>query len=205
PQYVCLHNYIYRRWFRPYRSEIEGGRFLCKFFSLRDGLDSRYADSNHLDPTQDAIDEFVSLNRALCGAIEAFPTLYLTEPLVPRKHESNTERGYRKFLIENKTQQRYLLQHLFKALLMIIPPVRCAFQPSAEMGGNPVFLVRTGVEGDLSAPIDFNAIPQGRLLASATELKKNVVKVSLETAVDFVMALEAREVAAVGLRPDPAV
>ncbi|KAI8946362.1 hypothetical protein F4801DRAFT_583518 [Xylaria longipes] len=28
---VVLHNYIYRRWFRPYRSEIEHERFFCKF------------------------------------------------------------------------------------------------------------------------------------------------------------------------------
>lgn len=59
------------------------------------------------------------------------------------------------------------------------------------------------MEGDLSAPIDFQAIPQDKILTFATKLNENVIKVTLKTAVDFLSALEAREVAAVGLRPDP--
>ncbi|KAK0747562.1 hypothetical protein B0T21DRAFT_354606 [Apiosordaria backusii] len=205
PEYVFLHNYIYRRWVQPYRSEIEGGRFICEFFYLRDVVHSQYADSDHLDPTQDTIDEFISLNQALCAAIEAFRTLYLTEPIVPRARETSSERDNRELLIKDDEHQRYLLQHLFKALLLIVPPVRCRYQPSAEMGSLPVFLVRTGVEEDLSAPIDFQVIPQDKILTPATELKENVIKVTLETAVDFVSALEAREAAAVGLRLDPAL
>lgn len=59
------------------------------------------------------------------------------------------------------------------------------------------------MEGDLSAPIDFQAIPQDKILTFGTKLNDNVIKVTLKTAVDFLSALEAREVAAVGLRPDP--
>jgi hypothetical protein len=33
---TVLHNYIYRRWFRPYRSETEHDRFICKFIALQD-------------------------------------------------------------------------------------------------------------------------------------------------------------------------
>lgn len=33
---MVLHNYVYRRWFCPYRSEIEYQRFLCKFITPYD-------------------------------------------------------------------------------------------------------------------------------------------------------------------------
>ncbi|KAK0674688.1 hypothetical protein QBC41DRAFT_309341 [Cercophora samala] len=205
PVHTFIHNYIYRRWFQPYRTEIEGWRFLCKFLYLKNARHTHHADSDHLDPTQDSIDEFVSLNRVLCSAVEAYPRLYLTEPIVQRPYETDGERFCREIMASNNPTQRYVLQHLFKALLLIVPPVRCRYQPSAEMGSLPVFLVRTGVEEDLSAPIDFRGIARDKILDSATELSEDVIKVTLETAVDFLGALEAREVAAVGLRPDPAI
>ncbi|KAK4667366.1 hypothetical protein QC763_308585 [Podospora pseudopauciseta] len=203
PVYTFLYNHIYRRWFNPYRTEIEGRCFLCKLLYLKDAYHTHYAESDHLDPTQDSIDEFISLNKALCAAVEAYPKLYLTEPIVRRKYETSNERGCRETIARENPTQRYVLQHLFKALLLIVVPVRCRYQPSAEIGSLPVFLVRTGMEGDLSAPIDFQAIPQDKILTFATKLNENVIKVALKTAVDFLSALESREVAAVGLRPDP--
>ncbi|KAK4180345.1 hypothetical protein QBC36DRAFT_320387 [Triangularia setosa] len=121
-EYVFLYNYIYCRCFQPYRSEIDGGRFICKFLYLRDASHSHYADSDHLDPTQDSTEEFISLNQTLCAAVEAFQTMFLAEPIVPRPHEPSSESGCRENIArDNRPRPRYLLQHLFKALLLVVP------------------------------------------------------------------------------------
>ncbi|KAK3373912.1 hypothetical protein B0T24DRAFT_594045 [Lasiosphaeria ovina] len=61
-----------------------------------------------------------------------------------------------------------------------------------------VVLVRMGIEDGLSAPITFESIIQQDNISGGNTITK-----TLEAAIDFVTALEAREAAAFGLRPDP--
>lgn len=70
PLLIVLHNYIYRRWFQLYRSEIEHERFLCKFITLQ-GLPDEGT-----TPSQSAIDAIVSLNKAICAQVQALHSIY---------------------------------------------------------------------------------------------------------------------------------
>ncbi|PNP56341.1 hypothetical protein THARTR1_03497 [Trichoderma harzianum] len=68
----------------------------------------------------------------------------------------------------------------------------------------PVLLVRTGIGQGLSAPISFEPIAHKiKTVIQRTNSSEAVVQVTLETAVDFVMSLDKREVAAFGHQPDP--
>ncbi|KAK3291520.1 uncharacterized protein B0H64DRAFT_330440 [Chaetomium fimeti] len=97
--------------------------------------------------------------------------------------------------------EAHLLRPLFKALMAITCCADYDNEDSTTAGRFPVYLVRTGVEDGLSAPISFDAELAAHRMKFMSE---NVVKTTLEAAVDFIMALEAREAAVFGTQPDPA-
>ncbi|KAK3983835.1 hypothetical protein QBC44DRAFT_390819, partial [Cladorrhinum sp. PSN332] len=68
------------------------------------------------------------------------------------------------------------------------------------VGELPVFLVRTGVQEGLSGPISFDSI--SKFTHPDFKINDKIIKTDLETAIDFVLCLEAREAAAYGLQPD---
>ncbi|PNY26145.1 Uncharacterized protein TCAP_03924 [Tolypocladium capitatum] len=183
-----LHNYIYRRWFRPYRSEIEHQRFICKFITPQ-----------HLpsagSPSQSTVDSLVSLNRAICAEVEARRLTY------EETFAAGDEIAAYK-LARVKNHRLHILQPLFKALLIIVCFESYRNEDSKTVGRLPVFLVRTGVEDGLSAPVSFKAIAD-KIDGYAGEAR-SAIRTTLETAVDFVMDLEAREATVFGLQPNPA-
>lgn len=68
---IVMHNYIYRRWFRPYRSKIDHSRFLCKFITPTDltrDIDTR--------PWRTTVDAILSLNKAICDQVVSLPGVY---------------------------------------------------------------------------------------------------------------------------------
>jgi hypothetical protein len=92
------------------------------------------------------------------------------------------------------------LQPLFRALLVVVDSKYYKTEDdSTTVGGMPVFLVRTGTEDGLSAPITFGSIAD-KIEGYEAE-GQAVAKTSLETAIDFVIALEQRERAAFGVQP----
>ncbi|KAL6813166.1 hypothetical protein GGI42DRAFT_165563 [Trichoderma sp. SZMC 28013] len=182
---VVLHNYIYRRWFRPYRSEIDHGRFICKFIY-----------PHHLpdEPTTSmlTIRAIISLNQAICNKFEAQRSSYAEE-------RCSDTRWVESDYIEGSLDH-HILHPLFQALLIVVSGEKYNKETSETVGNLPVYLVRTGVEEGLSAPISFESIS----FKIISHLKPgSVVQVTAETAIDFVKGLEAREAAAFGLRPDP--
>lgn len=94
-----------------------------------------------------------------------------------------------------------VLQPLFRALMTIVCSERYENEDSGAVGRIPVLLVRMGVEDKLSAPITFESIA-GRINGTPKQ-DGRAVETTLETAVDFVTSLDAREAAAFGLPPDP--
>ncbi len=184
--HIVLHNYVYRRWFRPYRSEIERQRFICKFVDTIDLPEEVIA-------SQSTIDSFIAANRAVCAEVEACRAR--CNELVASRGTLQDEGG------TYLDPQFHILQPLFQALLIIISSAEYDGEDSGNIGRIPVLLVRTGVEAGLSAPITFDPIAdkvEGYLGATS-----HVVKTSLETAIGFVLDLESREAAAFGLQPDP--
>ncbi|KAK3364852.1 hypothetical protein B0T24DRAFT_537165 [Lasiosphaeria ovina] len=185
---VVLHNYIYRRWFRPYRSELGHGRFLCKFVTPA-GLGDR---GTGPFATQPILDTFVAVNKAVCAQVEQTLAEFSTLDL---------DSEYRRWGAHGRPQF-YVLQPLFRALLVVVCTDAFEHRDSGNAGDMPVLLVRTGEEQGLSAPISFDSIRDHA--SSSYGENDSAVKTTLETAVDFAMGLEAREAAVFGLKPDPA-
>ncbi|KAK4154115.1 hypothetical protein C8A00DRAFT_14749 [Chaetomidium leptoderma] len=109
--------------------------------------------------------------------------------------------GANSWSIKVPRHESHLLRPLFRALMAIVCCADYDGEDSTTAGRFPVCLVRTGVEDGLSAPISFHA----EVVAHRMKyLSDNVVETTLEAAVDFIMALEAREAAVFGIQPDPA-
>ncbi|KAH8124204.1 hypothetical protein ACSS6W_006924 [Trichoderma asperelloides] len=185
--FTVLHNYIYRQWFRPYQSEIEHQRFLCKFIAPRDL-------GNKGRPSQTSIQSIISLHEAICAEVDARS----------RHYEDLRRRFNEPYAILTELPARpalYVLQPLFKALLMIFCSKEYRGEDSTQVAKLPVYLVRTGVEKGLSAPISF--LPIAAKIDVYLGAGQGTVRTSLETAIGFIMDLERRERDAFGLRPDP--
>ncbi|KAI1173536.1 hypothetical protein F4777DRAFT_600537 [Nemania sp. FL0916] len=185
---LVLHNYIYRRWFRPYRSEIEHGRFLYKSivaFSFPE---------KETWLSQSTTAAIVSVNKDICAETEKtrlkFQQMLDTGASFPYYSREAYEKN-----------QFYILQPLFRAMLILVSSWDYKLEDSSTLGTLPVYLVLTGITDGLSAPITFESIA-GKI---DTDIKTTpgTAKTTLETAVNFVMGLEEREAAAFGLRPDP--
>ncbi|KAI1318284.1 hypothetical protein F5Y16DRAFT_414462 [Xylariaceae sp. FL0255] len=184
---TVLHNYIYRKWFRPYRSEIEYDRFFCKFI-IAGSLPKEIRLSHSTTATM------ISINKDVCAETDKarfkYDQLLVNGGLcLPWSTES---------LKEN---QFYILQPLFRAILILVSSWDYQLEDSSTVGTIPVYLVLTGITDGLSAPITFESI-SGKIDTDVGDMP-GTVKTTLETAVNFVMGLEAREAAAFGLQPDP--
>ncbi len=188
---MVLHNFIYRRWFRPYRSEIERLQFICKFIAP-DGL-------AELTPSQATINTLLSLNRAICAEVETRRQAYKNEIEL----SSINQTALSLTLAEVKNHELYVLQPLFRAMMIVTCSYDYHNEGSNSVGKLPVFLVRTGIEEGLSGPITFDSI-QGNICHGLGDNNGDAVETTLEVAIDFVLALEAREAAVFGLHPDPA-
>ncbi|KAL7948571.1 hypothetical protein V8C42DRAFT_314871 [Trichoderma barbatum] len=182
---IVLHNYIYRRWFRPYRSEIDFWRFICKFIIPKDLPD-------YTTVSLSTVHAIISLNREVITKFEAQRITYLEQRAAARSWVNSWGNP--------KNLDPYVLQPLFRALIIIVSDEGYNKETSAMLGNLPVYLARTGAEDGLSAPISFE--PIAAKISSHTEPGR-VVQVTLETAIDFIIGLEAREAAAFGLRPNP--
>ncbi|KHO11291.1 hypothetical protein MAA_11106 [Metarhizium robertsii ARSEF 23] len=178
---MVLHNYVYRRWFRPYQSEIDHMRFICKPIEPRDLPEESV-------PSRSTITTLISLNKAICDKTERRRHVYR---LI--RHRARRD---------GVDYKNHILQPLFRALLVIICSKGYNKEDSKHIGPLPVVLVSTGIEDGLSAPIKFDSI-KDKILGYVEGMNRKAVETTLEVAVDFVMGLEAREVEVFGLQPDP--
>ncbi|KAF3060314.1 hypothetical protein CFAM422_011472 [Trichoderma lentiforme] len=185
---AVLHNYIYRRWFRSYRSEIDFMRFICKFVIPQDLPDDTTVSLS-------TVDTIISLNKAIIARFEAQRIGKVEKRAASQNLCSSSSWS------DPVNLDPYILQPLFRALVIIVSDEKYNKEPSTALGDLPVCLARTGVEEELSAPILFE--PLAAKVICHIEPGR-VIQVTLETAIDFVIGLEAREAAAFGLRPDPA-
>jgi hypothetical protein len=65
---IVLHNYIYHRWFRPYRSDIEDNRFICKFITPKE-----LPVDNDLEPSPSptVFNTLIAMNKAICAEADS--------------------------------------------------------------------------------------------------------------------------------------
>jgi hypothetical protein len=179
---VAIHNYTYRRWFRPYQSEIEFKRFLTK---------TAVVNSVHFKTdTNSVIDHVLSIHDAICEQVKSAQDKARNSDKVKRHGSSSP--------IHNP--ELYILQPLFQAVAIIVMADDYD-HTNRDSGQIPVLIVLTGVTTGLSAPITFEPIAH----KIRSFIKDNAVQTTLETAITFLLGLENREIAAFGLRPDPMV
>ncbi|KAM7205745.1 hypothetical protein V8F20_002978 [Naviculisporaceae sp. PSN 640] len=218
---MVMMNYVYRRWYRPFKSDIENNRFIAKFLLLTgepadfDWLPrgntpadmEAEADPESSQPTvhtvperpeppPSAIDTLISRHRTLCEEAEK-----------RREHfkQIAADPGYSRN--EYKYMHHHVLQPLFRAVIILASYDFYINQTSQTIGNMPVFVIRTGVNDGLSGPVTFDFLSERIDPASHYHSSRNgtTVKVSLEAAIDFIQYLEARELAVYGPVPDPAV
>lgn len=96
---MVLHNYVYRRWFRPYQSEIHHMRVICKHIEPRDLPEESV-------PSRFTITTLISLNKAICDKTERQRHVYR---LI--RHRARRD---------GVDYKNHILQPLFRALLVII-------------------------------------------------------------------------------------
>ncbi|RFN52418.1 hypothetical protein FIE12Z_3349 [Fusarium flagelliforme] len=143
PSYLLLavlHNYIYRKWFCPYRTDIE------RTMALRSTIQTR--------------------------------------------------------LLSLPPKQFYTIPALFKALVVIIPSQSYRICSSiANISAMTVLVLLTSENDGLSSSITFDSIDDQAERVKVRGMSG--IRTKLEVAVDFIMSLEKREVAAFGPQPDP--
>ncbi len=201
-----LHNHLYDKWFRPYRRELEYGQFLART------IVPQYPSLPTGAGPGDVVDIVVPVHAAISNRAEEArlalkelgPSLQnksVLEPRLPREYWRGLDRN-RSLSSIIRHQEFFILQPLFRALAIVIRGESFNAQV-LDIGQLSVLVIRTGVEEGLSAPISFDPIAHQISAFFHGSHCETAVKTALDTAVDFVMDLEEREMAAFGLRPDP--
>lgn len=196
---LALHNWLYQKWFRPYRTDIEWGQFIAKIFEC-----PRVTKWQGLEPSaEDIIDMTVRLNYVICNRIEAAQKRILEQEAAPDSTMCNGLVCEQPFCELQRDQSSFILQPLFRAVVMVIQEKDHTIDMT-DMSGVVVYLAVTGVEDGLSAPIPLNSVEQDPWkLIYDQEGSLRAVCTTLETAYNFIKELQCREEAAFGLRPDP--
>lgn len=197
-----LQNYLFRKWFRPYRSEIKYGRFLAKIIVP---LPSRL-------PGDTRPKHMVELVKGLNASVGAGVDKIQNDAKALEGYARKTKLyGPAGRLGNNRSraqiirdQHNFILQPLFRSIAVALRVKHYDVEVN-DIGSMPVLIVRTGIEDGLSAPITFDSIaPHLRMFVlSGPKGVISAVETDIETAVNFLMDLEQQENAAFGLRPDP--
>ncbi|KAM7215406.1 hypothetical protein V8F06_009166 [Rhypophila decipiens] len=199
---TALFNYTYRRWYRPYANNLDSGPFLAKLLKIvgtRDDFDWLPQKDCCQDHDDDVVDSLVPLRKHRRVTQEELRKEYIRR--IAEIAAGAPKPDWVKDYVED--HERYVVQPLFRALIIGAFPDYYLSQTSRTVGNMSVFLIRTGVEEGLSAPITFDSL-EGEidpLSPSYSSKDGDVVRVSLDAAIDFVQALEAREMAVSGSGP----
>lgn len=210
---LALSSFIYRKWFQPYKTEIEFDRSLVEFIRP---IDMQCTD---IRPPASVFDTLRSLNRAICTRVEemrkaaickAYEDLKAPEGMELAGTQATKDEAIKLAKIRREelsirlegAEKCYSIQHLFRAILLVVCGHNYNREGSSAIGKMPVFIALTGEQEGLSEPITFDPI-RDKVEAIINRGPCMVVQTTLETAAKFLVDLERREIAAVGLRPNP--
>jgi len=165
-----MHNYIYQRWFRPYKSEVDRGQCLTKV---------------HLPSASPLPSPTCSL--AMVDLVRKMSANLIARIKNVKSHELSLEE-------EEAKQVFYYLQPTFEAIAISIRAVNFNYE-APDVANLPVLIVRTGVEHGLRAPITLDTIPSAARINECTDHNGALVAIEtrLEMAVTFLVELEHRE------------
>ncbi|KAH7174969.1 uncharacterized protein B0J16DRAFT_404867 [Fusarium flagelliforme] len=174
---LALHNWLYEKWYRPCRNDIEYHQYIASPLTLP-----------HVSPSESThglVHHVQSTHRVLCDAA--------------LRHQERRRAGKAGLYPGSvfNDHRFFVLQPMFQALTMVVLANDYTAQ-GKDIGTVPVILCLTGVQEGLSQPITFDSIPQKEILSDLA------IRATFETAIDFILFLEQRETRAFGPRPDPA-
>ena len=172
---------IYEQWFCDHNVDIDFGNSVAKLISIM------------IPSAKPAItvEDIIRIHRAWCDHVEyTLPACSkkpcLTETEV-EDYSYNDNHG--PIGINQEQNEYYTLRPIFRALIIIVD-----HQKSQTSTQRVVHLLRTNLQPELSAPINFEGIQpklnQGMFPGYNSD---NLVTTTLSSAIDFVMALELRE------------
>ncbi|KPM38284.1 hypothetical protein AK830_g8268 [Neonectria ditissima] len=204
----ALHNWLYQKWFQPYRSDIEWGQFFAKVIEPQGG-GSRGPVVGQLmsdeSPWQFA-STMTKLHAVVCEradeARESLMETFLHGP-IPRQSDCwGLVADQSKWELQ-QDQEHFVLQDLFRAVFILIEGQDYA-PNTDDVGEMSVCIVCTGIDAGLSAPISFESIASSvESFIMGTDGEIMAARTTLEVAFTFIQDLEKREIAAFGMRPDP--
>ncbi|KAM0414639.1 hypothetical protein ACHAPT_013522 [Fusarium lateritium] len=175
----ALHNWLYHKWFQPFRNEIEYGQFVAKqFYASRPQVDT---------PPASLVELTNGLHKRICDQVTAFQREVVSLP-------SDLAFPGPQF----RDQRFYILQPLFRASTIILLAEDFDVRVT-DMGKLPVLLTLTGEERGLSQRLSFESIRHH----VEEFISETAVQVRLRVAIEFILAQQERETAAFGPQPDP--
>ncbi|TQV93639.1 hypothetical protein IF1G_07371 [Cordyceps javanica] len=176
-----LYRYTYPRWLRPYRSEIECKQFLTK-------VNVPPASILPLDTCSMAMVDWVRrLHSNFCQRVES----------IKSKQIGWDEEEERSSMVPC-----YVMQPVFYAIAVALRTSAYDIH-MADFSDTPVLIVCTGQEQGLSAAIDLSTVDEQdrRGVVTDSSGKMVAVETSVRVAIPFLLALEAREQRAFGMKP----
>lgn len=178
--HCALHNWLYNKWYRPYRNDIEYHQFIAKqFYPCRPS------------PEMSAVSLVTLINDLhgrICNQVATYQREVVTLPLQPAAFGGPCFRD----------QEFLILQPIFKAVTIILLEDDFNVRVT-DVGKLPVLITLTGEDSGLSQPLSFKSMSQ-----HVTKfISDTAVQVPLHIAIDFVIAQNQREIAVFGTQPDP--
>ncbi len=163
--------YTHQRWFRPYESDIDRGQFLTKVCTVP---------NSPAPPTE-------ACSHEMADYIKTWSTNLCARVAVAQSNNLDVEE-------QAAGERLYHMRPLFKAVAVAIRYSSFSIMVT-DISTIPVLIVRTGVEDDLSAPVELEQVPESdrRAVVADSQGRLSAVEVTLEVAFTFLMALEKRE------------
>ncbi|KAI9158926.1 hypothetical protein HJFPF1_06929 [Paramyrothecium foliicola] len=199
----ALHNWLYKKWFRPYRSDIEWGQFVAKMIPLRGTDNSGKWLGFGKSPSQ-LISTAITLHAEICSKVLATCQSTLEKEADPEDdHQSDGIVSTQPLSDLKRDQKMFILQNIFKAVIILIDSNDYTLATS-DVGLMPVYIVRTGVESGLSAPVTFGSVEE-----NSTDVindacgEVGAVRTTLAEAFAIIQVVVQQEVSAVGPCPNP--
>ncbi|CAD6587499.1 MAG: hypothetical protein ASARMPRED_003166 [Alectoria sarmentosa] len=171
---------IYEQWFSGHDVDLDFGNFVAKIISIRVPSETQAI----------TVEDIIDIHRAWCDHVEyTLPLCSKRTSLTETEMEDHSYNDDHGLIGINQKQNRYYkIRPLFRALVIIVD------QQTSQERTQRVYMLRTNLSPELSAPISFKSIQpklvQGMFPGYDSD---NLVTTTLSSAIDFVMALELRE------------
>ncbi|KAK8044018.1 hypothetical protein PG993_004042 [Apiospora rasikravindrae] len=173
-------NYLYRKWLRPFKNQIEFGQFIAKIIEIDLGQYHRAV------AQPESVQEVRGVVRDILGVHQQV-LQYISE-------ECTADEDY------------YDILPLFNSMIIVTKQLPEEVQD--DLSQMQVYLILAGNVEGLSSPITFDSLyakGQDLGIGDACGPQPDMVLTTLEAAVEFVQEMEEREQSVFGIFPDPNV